>query len=332
LTRALLHIGTPKTGTTSFQEWAWANREVLEETGNTRVYRGLFGANHYEFGLLCKRFSRNGFGELEFPDWCLPEWRAEAGRHIRREVETARAAGQDLLVSSEVISLLRHEDELARLNELLGGTEARAVAVVRTPEAFLKSWRRQLGPGGWSAHRASAGYTEPDSWLVDYEAMAEAFALAFGMDRLRVVKYEDAIARYGTVIPAIAEALELGPVTLSDPTEGHWLNASESKPDPEAETGADIVQLHRRLGLLARERDGLETQLDLQEEEIRRQEALAAGLERELMEGRHQLDTARREAERSTLTIASMNSSISWRVTWPARAAKQALHRFMAGK
>lgn len=331
LTKALLHIGTPKTGTTSFQEWASTNKELLESREDIRVYRGLFGANHYEFGLLCKRKSRNGFGELEFPDWCLPEWRSEARTHIQREIEAAKGAGQDLLISSEVISLLRHQDELARLGELLGGLEAMAVAVVRQPEAFLASWRRQLGLGGWSGYRSSAGYTEPDSWLVDHGAMTEAFELAFGQGSLQLIRYEDALAQHGTVISAIGEAFELAPDTLSGAGEVHWMNASESKLDSNAGVGNEVAHLHRRLRLLGRERDGLAAQLKLAEEGARRQRARIASLEREVLEARSELHAAKQEAERSSLTLASMGASASWRVTRPAREVKRILCRTRPG-
>ena len=336
MTKALLHIGTPKTGTTSFQAWASANRHLLDTQANIRVYRGLFGANHYELGLLCKRHSRNGFGELEFPDWCLPEWQSQAIKHIRNEVESAKATGQDLLVSSEVLSLLRHDDELQRLRDLLGGIPTRAVAVVREPDSFLRSWRRQIGPGGWSAHRSSAGYTEADSWLIDYPAMAKAFESAFGRGALSLVNYEAALEHNGTVIPAILEALEFGRHASAATAEAQWANASAPKPAAELPTSmaalrAECSQLHRRLELLARERDGLETQVDLGEQEARRQKELVSRLERELSETRHELGFATQAAARSSTTLASITSSASWRLTGPARAAKRIALRAIPG-
>lgn len=337
MTRVLLHIGTPKTGSTSFQGWASASRALLERETNTRLYRGLFEDNHYEFGLLCKRSSRNGFGELEFPDWCLPEWRSEAQRHIRGEVDSARAAGQDLLVSSEVLSLLRHDDELRRLKGLLGGLEVRAVAVVRKPDSFLESWRRQVGPGGWSAHRSSAGYTEPDSWLANYPAMTKAFDQAFGTGALELVSYEEALERRGTVIPAIVEALDLGPAASAWTSEAEWMNASGTKPAAAmpssiAALRPECSRLNRRLDLLRQERDGLETQLDLRSEEVRRQEELVADLERELRKAANELETVKLEAERSSLTVAAMNASTSWRLTRPGRTAKRMVRRTWSGR
>lgn len=332
MTRALLHIGTPKTGTTSFQAWASTNRLLLERAAHTRAYRGLFGGNHFEFGLLCKRQSRNGFGELPFPDWCLPEWRTQARNHIRLEIDRAKSAGQDFLVSSEVISLLRHDDELERLSQLLEGLETRAVAVVREPNSFLDSWRRQLGPGGWSAHPSSAGYTEPDSWLVDYPAMSETFDRAFGAGALRVVSYEEELERHGTVIPAIVEGLGIDEAASSWSGEAEWMNTSESKsiavlPSSRAGLEAEFSHRHRRLDLLGSERDGLGTQLDLAKEESRRQEDALASLGRELLEARRELQTINLEAERSSMIIASMKESASWRLTRPGRAAKRMIRR-----
>lgn len=331
--RALLHIGTPKTGTTSFQEWLWANRVELEGTHGVRVYEGLFGPNHYEFGLLCRRASRNGFGELEFPDHCLPEWRSKATAHIRGQVEAASSDGCNLVISSEVISFLRHDDELAKLADLLEGLEISPFAMVREPASFLKSWRRQIGPGGWSANRSSAGYTEPDSWLVDYAAMEEAFTRAFGA--VSISRYEEALEADGSVIPALATTMEL---PLLNPRSAQtWLNSSSEKPGLPAgpQAGAsmeEVARLHRRLCALSRENCGLRSQLLLEEEEAdrvrdqaQRHEREVEALELSLAQARHELEATVRELDRMSSVVASMDRSVSWQVTKPARKAKAIL-------
>jgi hypothetical protein len=57
--RAIVHIGTHKTGTTTFQRWADLNRaEILEATG-FRYYESMYPSGapsaHFEIALACLR-------------------------------------------------------------------------------------------------------------------------------------------------------------------------------------------------------------------------------------------------------------------------------------
>ena len=71
--------------------------------------------------------------------------------------------------------------------------------------------------------------------------------------------------------------------------------------------------------------------MDLGEQEARRQKELVSGLEWELSEARHELDSATQAAARSSTTLASVTASASWRLTGPARAAKRIALRAIPG-
>jgi len=321
--RAIVHIGTQKTGSTSLQSWLDLSRPALEEKTSVRLYEGLFGSNHYEFGLLSARPSRNGFGEREFPDWRISEWRSEATDHIRAQVDQSIAAGTDLLVSSEVISLLRHRDEIEDFQELLSPLQVSIVVVLRDPAEFLKSYRRQIGPGQWSRYEESAGYTESDSWLVDYEGMIDAFQSVFGENNVNTVDYEDSLDNFGSVIPAVALAAGLPLEQLPPWLAQSWENLSaEDAPDVFDALQDDNVfsaytTLVRNVETRSRENLALITH-------AKTIEAEAQAAQRQLIED---LDGARNELQHSTRLNEALTSSLSWRITHPLRKLKSLIKR-----
>jgi hypothetical protein len=324
--RAIVHVGTQKTGSTSLQAWLDLSRSALEEKTSVRLYEGLFGSNHYEFGLLSARPSRNGFGEREFPDWRISEWRSEATDHIRAQVDQSIAAGTDLLVSSEVISLLRNRDEIEEFQELLSPLQVSIVVVLRDPAEFLKSYRRQIGPGRWSRYEESAGYTEPDSWLVDYEGMIDAFQSVFGENNVSTVNYEDSLEHFGSVIPAVALAAGLPLEQLPPWLAQSWDNPSADRtPDVFDALGDENVfssytMLARKVESRSRENVALMTYAKIIEAQAERQE-------QKQKSEQAQMQTQASQLQHATSLNEALTSSLSWRITTPLRKLKSLIKR-----
>ena len=203
---AFVHIGTHKTGSTSFQRWASQNCAELARATGLAYYEGLFGPSHYEIPMLCMRADRNMPERVWRPRWCRPGWQRKAERHIR---DQAARDVHSLLISAEALSYTRHPDEVARLIALLKPRQITAIAVLRKPSSFLRSYREAMLEQGFppSPHRQSFAYVADDSWLVDYDALLGVYRQMLGADHVVALDYERELQRYGSIIPAILEAI-----------------------------------------------------------------------------------------------------------------------------
>ena len=218
--RAVVHIGTHKTGTSSFQQWAETCRVELRAATGFRYYRGLFGASHYEFPLLCMRRERNMPMRARYHDWMLPSFMAD----LRARIVGQLKEPGDVLISAEGLSYLRHDDEVQALVELLEPRAVEFVVVLRSREDFLRSYREQMVREGFppSAYEESFAFTDDSTWLADYPALLRAFA------NPTVVDYEEALERYGSIIPALLEAC-FGVMPGVPSWQGIWQNATKPK-------------------------------------------------------------------------------------------------------
>jgi hypothetical protein len=202
---AIVHIGTHRTGTTSFQDWAHRSRDELAARAQIYYYDGLFGLSHYELPILCMRRNRSMPMRTVVPDWCLDEWQTDVRAHIRQQV---RAPMRTLLCSAEGLSYLRHQDEIERLVELLEPRLVSVVVVLRNPRDFLASYTAMLARQGFSPSRyhESFSYVQDDTWLVRYDELVGAYRNVIGADRVHVVPYDDHVGRDGSIIPAVLGA------------------------------------------------------------------------------------------------------------------------------
>lgn len=212
--QALVHIGTHKTGTTSFQNWAAASRLPLAAAGVTWL-EGRLGASHAEVPMLTIDADRSLAMRAVHPDWCLPAWQAEARADIQAQ---SGAAGERLLISSEALSYARRPQEVERLAELVAPRRLAVVGVLRERISYLRSYRRTLIGMGFepSRHQGSFAYVEDDSWLLDYEAMLGAYREALGDDAVTALDYEAEMERRGSIIPAILDAFGIEAAGLPD--------------------------------------------------------------------------------------------------------------------
>jgi hypothetical protein len=224
-----LHIGTHKTGSKSLQRFLCDHRDHLRSTGYA-FYRGFERNmnNHVELHLACLRETRDSFARLRWPHLGGTAYRAKTAAAVRRfleERETAHA-----VFSNEDLCLLRFEDELADLHEMLSVTseEIRVVLYLRKKADFLRSynWQLQCNPERQpSDDPRSALYVEEDSWLADYDALVAGFARAFGPASMQIIDYDAARNRTDGIIGAFQEALLLPPDARRSGA-GYLLNAS----------------------------------------------------------------------------------------------------------
>ena len=217
--RVILHIGTLKTGTTSFQRWFSDNEATITELTGARWFKGAF-PDAREIAALCIDEGRQtpamalGF----FPERGTPEWQPWA-HDVRRSVrDQIDASDRMLVVSCEALCLLRTPTEMQRLAELFDPSTTQVVLTLRSPEGFLASWKQHLEHDFFRRSRdpRSFAYVESDSWLVDYAALTHAYESTF-THKLTVIDYDDVQARDGSVIPSlIASFTDVSPDELPD--------------------------------------------------------------------------------------------------------------------
>lgn len=201
----ILHIGTLKTGTTSFQRWFTDNADGIERSTGLRWFTGFF-PDARELAAVCMDDGREtpamalGF----FPRRGTDEWAAWAASVRDNVARQIAASPAPIVVSCEALCLLRSDTELARLADMFPPESTRVLLCLRSPEGFLRSWKNHLEHDFFerSSDPASFAYVEADSWLVDYADLRSAYVRCYG--DVTVVDYDAALAEHGSVIPALA--------------------------------------------------------------------------------------------------------------------------------
>lgn len=215
-----LHIGTHKTGSTAIQKWLFAHKRLLKRHGYG-VYRGRHNRkNHVELYLGAMRYDRDSFRKQAMPKVTFDErYTAAVARRVQRFV--ARTLREQLILTTEGLSLLRHADEVERLAQILGGgyDAIRIVLFLRNRDDYLNSYRAQLQKKKGrqpATDYGSALYVEDDTWLTDYDGLIDVYAGVFGRDNLVVIDYDREMERRGNVIPSFLETIGF-PVDEADP-------------------------------------------------------------------------------------------------------------------
>jgi hypothetical protein len=205
--RVILHIGTHRTGTTSLQAFLRGNPALLDKAGY--VYpAGRFVPNaHGELHLAAMRDGRDS----PVHDSVRSPSRAALAREVAASIRAVRAAnpGKVPIFSTEGLSYVRYPDEVQALRALFGEADVRIVLYLRERASFLKSYRRFLAAHDIapSQDRASYRYVEPDTWLLDYDALVRAYAGVFGMASMTILAYEAEQARHGGTVRSFFRAL-----------------------------------------------------------------------------------------------------------------------------
>jgi hypothetical protein len=217
VSRIILHIGTHKTGTTSFQRWFNENESAISSACGATIYKGRF-RDARELGAICidegretpAMHRRNDRGDTAAPG-AMPirgsaQWSSMVSDVRESVAEQLRVATDTFVVSSEALCLLRFRPEIDRLAEMFPPEHTTVVVCLRKPADFLRSWRRHLDRDffEFSDDPTSFAYVKPDSWLVDYEQLLTAYRDVYGNDSVVVVNYDESMATHGSTVAGIA--------------------------------------------------------------------------------------------------------------------------------
>lgn len=198
MAKARVHIGTYKTGTTSFQAWGGANRSEIQRLTGYRFYESRWNGAQWEFPILSIRPELDLYSRKVNRPWITPEVEQEMRDHIRSQLN-----GENLIISAEGLSFIRFPEEVERLRELLDPYELEFIVVQREKADFLRSytqWMARLDLKRSDDPR-SVRYVEADSWILEFEKLPTLFP------GILIVDYDEAMREHGSVIPAIMEGL-----------------------------------------------------------------------------------------------------------------------------
>lgn len=244
--RIFLHAGTHKTGTTSLQKFLFDRREALGERGyavfediERSPIRPRPNAVSTNCLLTAHLFLRDGFGSPIKLRWGVRRYgmvnRVVGLCELRRKL--ARISHPDIIVSAESFSFLRTWRE--RLMLKIGFARYRLVPIVflRERENWLESWDKQVGwlrcklekegriqgaiADGYREHSLGLGTSSDNG---DHDAIRRFF----GAEAV-FLSYEEAMERWGSIIPAFLAAIGLDPDTFPDHGE-YWENRTADKP------------------------------------------------------------------------------------------------------
>lgn len=214
--RLFLHIGTHKTGTTSFQHALAANEAVLAERGVALFWDGPNKlAAHRTADALLRRELFTGYRYRRRGQAVLTEENRAAFRaRVAREI--AALPERDVVLSAEGFSFLHGTDDAARAAAFLRETGRAPVIlwVDRKLADWRRSWRGQLAKTPEMAEEIE-GLTDAERPDGDWYFQPGRIA-AFWRDLGRVerIDYDAAMAAEGSILPALLEAMELSPEGL----------------------------------------------------------------------------------------------------------------------
>ncbi|WP_417465771.1 hypothetical protein [Kordiimonas sp.] len=209
--RIILHLGAPKTGTTSLQYYLSENREVLESAGVVYPERMIQGGqvDPLHTHLVQMRTRRN------------PEVAFDGARARLAALFEASGAHSLLLSNESLLGEPYHEDKpgffphhekwIGELARLFDGYEVQVIYFIRNFATFLPSYYVQyVRKGGTKTLREFCDHvTEDDlSWC----PLIKGLQIAFGPDNVRIFEHaalrehpaqevRDVFGRYAPELP-----------------------------------------------------------------------------------------------------------------------------------
>lgn len=215
-----IHIGTHKTGSTSLQDYLSSNRLSLISNGICYYSGDLLLDNHIELYLSCIDREKDSLAQRTIDmvplDILFDKTRAKVSEFL------TDCQAETIIFSTEGLSLLRTDMEMSRLAQIFdpSANNINIICVLRNKADYLSAYRKQIlkvprrKP---SDDPRSALYVEPDSWLIDYDKLLEAYRIAFGTQSVHVIDYDIEVTKCGDVLPASLRALSIPESLLPKP-------------------------------------------------------------------------------------------------------------------
>lgn len=170
-----LHVGLPKTATTSIQRFLLDNRDALIKAGILYPNAGLQRLAHHPLGQL---FNRRNL------DWVKNVDGGELYQSLREEME---ATGCDTVIMST--ESLVGTPKLEELKEYFADFDTEIVLYLRRQDEWLESaYKDNLKTG--ASNLAPAAYIEHRMAMFDFERLVGRWAEVFGREHIHLGTFE----------------------------------------------------------------------------------------------------------------------------------------------
>lgn len=204
-----LHIGTHKTGSTAIQAFLQKESKLLNSKGY-EFYNGYhLKKNHVELFLSSMRENRDSFSKEKFNIGKQSEYIKTIREKVLLFIK--KSDKQNLILSTEGLSLLRYEDELDILRSIIDADNNNVTLILytRDKKGYMESYKKQIKKNNrpFSNDPESVFYVEQDSWLIDYSSLKEAYANAFGSENLICIDYDIEMKIHGNVLPSFLKSV-----------------------------------------------------------------------------------------------------------------------------
>jgi len=207
--RILLHVGQPKTGTSTIQGTLKKNRRALRDVGVLYPRTGLKGGGHHRLGFIAEEPGAWS------PDWIPSD---DLDGLASELVEEIRANPADVVVlSSEVLFHRRSPGRLVRLlQERIPDADLEVYAFLRRQDLYLEAaYSQQLKTGQTTLSRDEFLQVNLDHRRADYHHLLGRWADEVGWDRVAAEPFEpdvDAIDVVERFVGRLGVEVALAPV------------------------------------------------------------------------------------------------------------------------
>lgn len=197
MTEIILHIGTPKTGTTAIQDALAANDSVLSDANIAFLKAGRQRSAHND---LANAISRHGADNKFQQDF---------------DAEFAAASGQNVLISSEIFTLVQPQ-KVAQALPMLGRHPLKIVAYLRRQDQYAEAFYKQrIKNGRIKIPFADFLISRNGQKIMDYPRLLSKWARTFPDAEICPRIYDRARFPNGDIVADFASLLGLAPDALS---------------------------------------------------------------------------------------------------------------------
>lgn len=221
-----LHIGAPKTATSSLQAMLAAHYDTLLEHGILYPASCRHGdAHHVLVADLIDKYQANPMPDI----WYGSFPRGEAWPRLQAELHAAGPSVHTAIVSSELFfgQSINIERMLGDIQAALAGHDVRVLMYLRRQDQLYASFYNQdvKGARQWPAS-AYEFYETHQIFQRDYDQVVDLWGAAFGHDNLRVRPFESAQWPDGDMVSDFCRVTGLPPLRAvgGEPNDGLGAN------------------------------------------------------------------------------------------------------------